>query len=351
MGQVNDRLTNTLLALLVLFGSITFLREAQTVIVPLLVALLLSYLTYPLVERLTSIKVPTAIAIVVVLLLTVGVLGGMALVIRETVSSFIENYGQYEARVQELWQAAVTKLHIHDSQLQGLGQDANRWIRDLATNTIGSVVNFMTQFLLVMFYLIFLLLGHHIVPQKLRRAFTPERGEEIARILNEVEMQVLRYIGLKTALALAVGAITWAILAYFEVNFALLWGIVAFSFYYIPTVGSIVASLPPVALAFIEHGPWTMVYVLVCLATAQSLIGNLAEPRVMGKGLDLDPLLQLVALVFFGWMWGVIGAVLSVPLMVVVKIACAHIEALKPIAIMMGMGTLPEGTTRAYPDS
>lgn len=343
MKEMNERATNTLLALLVLFASIDFLSKAQTVIVPLLVALLLSYLAYPLVEWMTKFKVPTAVAIGVVVLLAIGILGGFALLIRETVANFQGEYPRYEAQLETFWQSTLARLHIraHDLQQLNLGEEVRGWVKSLAASTLGSVVNFITQFLLVLFYLVFLLLGHHLVPQKLNQAFTPERGGEIAQILDEMHEQVLRYIGLKTALSVAIGAITWATLVFFRVDFALLWGITAFVLYYIPTVGSIVASIPPILLALLQYDAWTALWVTTCLTGVQAVIGNVVEPRVMGKGLDLDPLIILVGLVFFGWMWGIIGAVLSVPLMVVVKIACAHVESLRPMAVLMGMGTLP----------
>jgi predicted PurR-regulated permease PerM len=341
--NATDRLTNALLALLVFFGSIHFLDQAQTVVVPLLVALLLSFLSYPLVDWLTKYKVPTVIAITLVVIIAIGFLGGLGLLVRESVTQFVDSYGKYEPSVQAKWNALIANLGTHGDTIKdiNLGKQMEEFAKNLAGPVLGTLGNVMVQLALILVYLVFLLLRHHAVPQKIHSAFSPERGKELNSVLDEIQIQVLRYIGLKTVLSLLVGALVWFVLAMFDVDFAPLWGILAFALNYIPTVGSIVSTVPPILLAFIQYDGFTAVKVAAFLIAIQSVIGNFVEPKVMGKGLDLDPLIVLVGLVFFGWLWDIVGAILSVPLMVVVKNSCAHIEGLKPVAVLMGVGTLP----------
>lgn len=339
-GPRDDRLTHILLALLVLFLAIDFLRQARAVVLPLVVALLLSFPAYAVVEWMTRLKIPTSLAIVIVVLIAVGALGGIALLMREGALSFVESYPKFQGRVEGLWERGITAIGLEGKIKEiNLGEEMGGILTTAVPKTLGTVVSFLSQFVLVLFYLIFLLLGHHLVPHRLQRAFTPERAQEIRRMMDEITRQVMRYIVLKTATNLVSGALVWAILAIYRLEFALLWGTLVFVASYIPTVGSVAATLPPIAISLIQfQSPWKVLQILVLLIAAQSIIGNLIEPRLLGRGLDLDPVLMLLSLVFFGWVWGVVGAIFAVPLMVVVKITSSHVESLEPLASLMGSG-------------
>jgi AI-2 transport protein TqsA len=302
--------------------------------------LLLSSPAYAVVEWLTRRKIPTSLAIVVVVLIAVGLLGCIAFLMRESALSFVESYPRFQDRVDGLWEKAITSIGLKGKiKDTDLGKEMGGFLTTAVSTTLGSVLSFLSQLVLVLFYLIFLLIGHHLVPHRLKQAFKPERAQEIHRMMDEIQAQVLRYILLKTATNLLSGSLVWAILALYGVEFALLWGILVFVACYIPNVGSVVATIPPVAIALIQFpSPWKALQILLLLIAAQSMVGSLIEPRVLGRGLDLDPVLMLVSLVFFGWIWGVVGAIFAVPLMVVVKITCSRIDSLRPVALLMGSG-------------
>jgi predicted PurR-regulated permease PerM len=334
---MNERVANVLLAFLALFMGIQFLKDAQIVFLPLLVALLLSFLALPVVAGLTKLKVPAPLAVGLVLVLVLCLLGGLGLLVRESVSGFIDKYPQYQPKIEGLWRDVTSKLGVTGEHLQQfeLAKKGGEFLQ----TSLNQMLNILGQFFLVLFFLMFLLLGQHGIALKIQRAF--DRGEEIQKVLDEIQRQVVRYVSLKTATSLATGIVVWVVLAAYGVDFSLLWGVLAFALNFIPTVGSIVATVPPIVIALIQFDTWTAIWVTAWLTGVQMIIGNLIEPRVMGQGLDLDPLVVLLGLVFFGWMWNIVGAILAVPLLVVVKIVCAHIGGLEAVAVMMGMGTLP----------
>jgi predicted PurR-regulated permease PerM len=118
------------------------------------------------------------------------------------------------------------------------------------------------------------------------------------------------------------------------------WGALAFFLNFIPTVGSIVASIPPILLALVQFYPslWPGVVTLLSMMTIQLGMGNALAPKVMGDQLNLSPVVVLLSLLFWGWLWGIVGALLSIPIAAAIKIVCENIETLHPISVMMGSG-------------
>jgi predicted PurR-regulated permease PerM len=136
------------------------------------------------------------------------------------------------------------------------------------------------------------------------------------------------------------GFLVWFALAMVGVDFAITWGALAFFLNFIPTVGSIAASIPPIVLALVPFYPsfWPGVITLLALLTIQLSIGNGIAPKVLGDQLNLSPVVILLSLMFWGWLWGIVGALLSVPITAAIKIVCENIEPLHPISVMMGSG-------------
>ena len=134
-------------------------------------------------------------------------------------------------------------------------------------------------------------------------------------------------------------------LSLLEIDFAATWGMLAFFLNFIPTLGSIIASIPPILVAMVQYYPVLSkpILVLITLLAIQQIMGNFLTPKVLGDRLDLSPVTILVSLLFFGWMWGIVGALMATPLAVILKLLCAQIEMLRPLSIMMSSGrTLKE---------
>ena len=138
-------------------------------------------------------------------------------------------------------------------------------------------------------------------------------------------------------MSLANGLMVWIVLLFFGVDFAALFGLLAFFLNFIPNIGSVIASVLRVGFAFFQFGNfWTPFWILVVTDGLDMILGNILEPRIMGKGLGLSPLLVFFSLLFWGWLWGIPGMILSVPLTAVVKIVCQNVPALRPVAVLMG---------------
>ncbi len=326
-----------LLSLLVVAAACFVLRAAQAVILPLIIAWLLSYMLGPVVTFLTRRRVPTGVAVTLVLLILLGIcyLGGLFL--HSRAMAFIQAYPVYQERVMTLLRTATQRWDLPYDPAEGI----NWWskIGEYLAVTARPVVSFTSKLILVVFYLVFLLLGKPYFNAKLQHAFDTQRADHIASMLGAISKQIGTYLSLQLLISLATGIIVWLGLSWVGVDFSITWGALAFFLNFIPSVGSILASIPPILVALVQFDTiWPAVGTGLMLLTIQMTIGNVITPKVMGEKLNLSPVVVLISLVFWGWLWGVVGALLSVPIASAIKIVCANVEPLRPISILMGSG-------------
>jgi predicted PurR-regulated permease PerM len=183
--------------------------------------------------------------------------------------------------------------------------------------------------------MLFILSGQGLFERKLRMAY-PEHATELSGVIQRINERTERYFITVTAMNLVTGVITLIVLWLFGLDLALLWAIVTFLVTFIPTIGSIIALALPILVAFLQFSnPMMAVWLAVVLVAVQFLWGSVITPRLMGSRLDLSPLLVLLSLLFWGWVWGPWGMILSVPITSMIKIALESIPATKPLAILM----------------
>ncbi|MFC1453524.1 AI-2E family transporter, partial [Verrucomicrobiota bacterium] len=154
----------------------------------------------------------------------------------------------------------------------------------------------------------------------------------------DITSQIGRYIRIKLMLSLTTGVLVWLTLIVLKVDFPVTWGTMAFFLNFIPNVGSIAASIPPILVSFLASYPsfWPPVATAVAMLSIQMTMGNLVEPKLQGTSLNLSPVVILFSLAFWGWLWGITGMLVSVPIAAAIKITCENIEPLRPISVFMG---------------
>lgn len=328
--------------MLVVFAVAAAFKIAHTVVIPLMIAWLLSYICGPVVTFLVHKKVPLGVAVLVMLVLVLFVcyMGGVFLGGR--VRAVLAESPKYIEQLNMIYQDTITKLNVPADFLA----DVN-WTQQMGPKLAalsGSVAVFMGNFLgkltLVLIFLVFMLLGKPYFKYKMAAAFPAERASQFTDITTSISKQIGQYLVVKVAISGTTGVLVWLTLTLLHVEFALTWGALAFFLNFIPSIGSILASIPPILLAIVQYYPsvWTPVLTAVVLLLIQMVMGNVIEPKIMGESLNLSPVVILLSLVFFGWMWGMTGALLSVPIAAAIKIVCENIEALRPISILMGSG-------------
>jgi predicted PurR-regulated permease PerM len=208
------------------------------------------------------------------------------------------------------------------------------WAMGLAATILNSLKDVLTNTFLIIFTMIFILLEASSGQTKFEAAFGRREGSlEGPRMFLQ---NLGRYLGIKTLVSivtgLCAGILTWAI----GLDFPLLWAMLAFLLNYIPTIGSIIAAVPAVLLALVQLGPGEASATAIGFAAINVIFGNLVEPRLMGYGVGISPLIVFVGLVFWGWVFGPVGMLLSVPLTMTLKLALESDDRTRWVAILLG---------------
>jgi predicted PurR-regulated permease PerM len=208
--------------------------------------------------------------------------------------------------------------------------------RYIIMKPVGIVLNFLKGFGLYALALIFIIPGMDKIPIKILKAFPDEKGPRINEMITNIKESIQNYIVAKSIISFGVGFLSFIICIIFQVKYALLWGVIIFLFNYIPYIGSIIAVIFPVTLSLIQFQSFPhFIFLLIALTTVQVIMGNIIEPKFMSKGVNLSPLIIIVSLLVWGYVWGIAGVILSVPIMSAFNIVCENISSLKPVNILI----------------
>jgi predicted PurR-regulated permease PerM len=324
----------TAAAVIILFAG---LKASGELVVPFLLAIVLSVLANPLVLKFRSWKIPAVVSV----LLAVAVFGlALALVggiVGGSLSQFTSAIPRYEAQLG----SSLREIQTYLSQW-GLSKEAVDLQSTLnpaaAMAFVGQLLNglvgLFSNFVLIALTMIFLLLEAADFRYKLTAAWGHSWAS--GNGLHEAAAKVQRYLALKTLVSLATGFSISLWTNFMGLDFPLLWGLIAFLLNYVPSIGSIIAALPAVLLALVQLGGMSALGVGLGFVVVNMVLGNVVEPRLMGRSLGLSPLVVFLSLLFWGWLWGPAGMLLSVPLTVIAKILLEASDGGRPIAVLLG---------------
>jgi len=324
---------------LIVFLAGVVLRMAKPVLFPFLLAMFLSFIVTPVLDFLVRIKIPRAVAIVLILVLTFFVLYLLGALIFESGKGFASEIPKYGERLRTVLDDLMRKLHLAGGEKPTIdwpaSLDANK-LGSFFLSSLGPFFSFISNLFLVLLFLVFILAGKGQTEKKLRSAFSAAQATRLRRIIQNINSQIQRYLAIKTISNLIMGILAAGILTLFGLKFALLFGFLTFVLNYIPTIGSIIATgLPMLIAAFQFPTLWPAVWIGVLMTVVQNVQGNVVEPKLVGRGLGLSPLVVLFALFFWGWLWGISGMLLAVPIVAIIKIVCDNIPGLKFVAVLV----------------
>lgn len=248
-----------------------------------------------------------------------------------------ENADKYDENLTNM----LTKARS-DPRIGGYVNQIEETIRDLdyrnlISGLFSSVSTALGNFTLIIVYVVFFVFEENYFDEKMSAVFKRERRQKsVMHVVSHVSTAVNKYFTVKTEMSLLTAVLSYVTMLLLGVDFPLLWAFIIFILNYIPYIGSLVASLLPAIFAIFQYGSfWPFVYVLAAVEAIQILVGNYIEPRVMGKSLNLSPLVVIIALSFWGAIWGILGMILSVPIVSVIVIICAQFPSTRSVAIML----------------
>ncbi len=319
--------------------SFTAMQAIGTVLKQMVFAWVLMLVLAPFVNLLTKrLRLPETLAIVVAIGLAVLVIFEAGAFLNSLVSSFVPKYGEYAAKLKDLLNRLYANLN---PQAVAMLKDYD-WQTPLSKGVLslsGMLISASSTMTLVMIITAFMLIERRDFSLKVEAAFGEKTN--VLDIVGTISAQVSRYLLLQGLISAVTGLCVWLALSVIGIDFAATWGVLAFILNFIPTVGSILASIPPLLMALVQYAPGSYIPFFAALAAIlaiQMLIGNVLSPRLMGDQLNLSPVAILVSLLFWNWLWGIPGALLATPVTAAIKIVCDNIEPLKPVGVLLGSG-------------
>jgi len=320
------------------------LKITSSMMLQFMIAILLALVTSPLVKFLGKFHIPRIVSVLLIVVFLMGGIYAMGMVLYSSGRALLPLYPKYEARITEIyiWVARIFELPYDED----LSIFANIWGQDNVRNSIrvmtlsfsNTFLGFLTDAFMMIIIMIFILIEAAIFKEKLNTAFEGTRVVQINKIGLDIMTQVSGYLSIKFFISLATGLLVGLGLWIVGVEFAAVWGIIQFILNFIPVIGSIAVGVSATLFALIQFWPNPMPVVAAGLVMLffNITIGMILEPKITGDSLGISPLMVLVSLMIWSYIWGFAGLVLAVPMLSIIKIVCENIPVLEPISIILG---------------
>lgn len=311
------------------------------ILIPFLFALIFWFFTREI--RKTIYKIPFAkrfipkwLSNVLVFTLIVLGFGFVSEIITNSITDLSTSYSKYEPNVENIIKKLSGYFHVDIvTSIESVIGDFN--YGSVLGNIATGVSGLLGDTFMIVIYALFIFLEESSLIKKLRKIFDSEEAYiSTDAILSKIEFSISNYLRLKTYVSVLTGILSYTVLFFVGVDSAPFWAFLIFLLNYIPTVGSLIATVFPSIFCLIQFGELTpFLIVLITVGAVQVIVGNLIEPRLFGKSLNVSPLITILSLAVWGKIWGITGMVLSVPITVIMIIVFSQFERTRSIAILL----------------
>lgn len=342
----SDQTNGVLKVLLVtaaLFVVLAGIKTATNILVPFLLSTFIAIICNPLVTKAQKYKIPKGIAVLLVILMFVIIVMSLAGLVGKSLGELSALMPVYRAQLTAQLSWVIEKLAAYNIILSS--ELITEYVdpaaaMGLAADMLSGLGNVMANLFLIIITVVFMLSEASALPKKLHLALDdPQmRMRQIDRFLSSVN----NYLAIKTLVSIATGCCVSLMLWAFGLDFPLLWGVLAFLLNYIPNIGSIIAAVPAMSLAVLQLGAAEAGFIGLGYLVINTVMGNAVEPRYLGRGLGLSTLVVFLSLIFWGWLLGTVGMLLSVPLTMIIKIALESSKEGRWLAVMLSGDDLSE---------
>jgi predicted PurR-regulated permease PerM len=325
-----------------LFGAV--LKITSSVVLPFTISVLLAIVMSPLVKFLAKFRIPRIISVLLVLILLASAMGATIMILYSSGHTMVNLYPKYEARLKEIYIYIARFFELpYDEHLSFFD---NLWgqvgirsrIRVLTISFSNAFLAFLRDAFMVALFMAFILFEAAFFREKLEKAFEGTRAAKIIKITSDLMTQVTRYLSIKFVISVVNGILVGIGLKIIGLEFAAVWGVIQFIVNFIPTLGSIAVGLAATAFAVIQFWPQPgpIIATALVMLIINLILGSVMAPKIMGDRLGLSPLIIILSLLAWGWIWGFAGMILAVPMTAIIKIVCENIPVLEPISILIG---------------
>ena len=346
--KTGDKSPSNRIYYLVLFLSVVlagFLcKTMYSVLIPVVLSFMLSFVFLPIIKKLNvKTGIPWVISSLIIVVLFFVALLGLTSLLVTSLSGIISEFPKYETRFMSIYQLIAESLGIEIDNTKSLFQNlwtslkVREYTQRLAVTLSSGVISFTKTLFLIALMTAFILIEMRLTKRKMHYAFKANRAK-VTRISNQIINQTVRYISIKFFISLATGLLCGLAALIIGLDFPVVWGFLAFIMNFIPIFGSIISVGLTTIFSLIQFYPnWgRTLFIFLFMASVNMVLGNILEPRIEGKNLGISPVVILISLSLWGYIWGFTGMLIAVPLMVIIKIVCENIDYLKGLAIIIG---------------
>lgn len=368
--QFRNRLTVLSHAAIIMTLVTVWLIQLVDVLQPLFIALGMYFVLKPGADFLSKKGFPLMLSYITMLLLAILIVLSAGFFAYQQTAAFLdddERMDEYTEKLNERWSdvkglpligkslldSGATLDGTLDDDLSSMGVlSEGSGLTDAIAGLLSSVGLFFITGITVLFFLLFIIFEASLLPGRIERAYPGGASERVHMIRDQIEASVNTYVVVKTGVGFGTGVCAGIVMLAFGIDLWFTWALLTFLLNYVPYIGSLLATIPPLILGFILLDPALLILLTVLLLTNQQLWGNIIETRWAGRALDISPVLLLVVTAFSFWVWGIIGMILSIPLVVILKIVLENIDATRPLAILLSerAPTLEEAWREAIKD-
>ena len=325
---------------LIIITTVVILIYAQSIIIPFILAILFWFLIRVIKKLLRKVKYignwPKWILTLISLAFLLGILVFIIQLITQNIQQLSQTLPVYEANINKMTNAINARFNIDiGTILTDMTEDFK--FGGMLTGLFSALTGIFGDAFTVLLYLVFLLLEEPIFPKKIRAMYPDqEKFNHINALIGKIDHSIGSYIALKTVVSLVTGFLSYFALLFIGVDAPVFWAFLIFVLNFIPTIGSLIATLFPAIFALLQFGEFTPgILVLAIVGTIQLIVGNFIEPRVMGNSLNISPLVVFLTLAIWGVIWGITGMLLSVPITVILIIVMSEFPSTQPLAILL----------------
>ena len=351
--QFRNRLTVLSHAAIIMTLVTIWLIQLVDVLQPLFIALGTYFVLKPGADFLSKKGFPLMLSYITMLMLAILMVLSAGFFAYQQTATFLddeERMNEYTDKMNDRWMDVKGMPLIGKSILDAGAEPNGTLDEDLGsmgvlsegsglTDAIGSLLSSVGMFFVtgvtVLFFLLFIIFEASLLPGRIERAYPGGASERVHMIRDQIEASVNTYVVVKTGVGFGTGVCAGIIMLAFGIDLWFTWALLTFLLNYVPYIGSLLATIPPLILGFILLDPALLIFLSVLLLTNQQLWGNVIETRWAGRALDISPVLLLVVTAFSFWVWGIVGMILSIPLVVILKIVLENIDATRPLAILL----------------
>lgn len=349
--DLHSRTANIAIVFIAVVVALFVMKSLSEIIIPILIAIFLFVFVNPLLNKLDKARVPKTISMIIALCLIVVIFVAFFYSFFSILNVLMEKdkllfYAQRISNLDTLLTAKLRQIFdmsIEDmpSILAWVNFDWYGILTSFVTTASTKFINILGDAMLIFLYLMFLILERSTILPKLAVALPENKGKQLIDIVGRMNRQTSKYLLIKAAISAATGLMFYVTSILAGVDFPLVWGLLAFLLNFIPTIGSIVVTALAIFMAMVQFMPdWSrIIFIGLLYISIEMILGNILDPKLQGVQLNISPLIILVSLAVWGYVWGPVGMFLAIPLTSITQVVCSNIPSLKPVAVLLSAGT------------